>query len=62
MVEQLDKNTRSLLQEEHTSESSIGQGGETCIGNADVPIHFPNAIEEFQALIEEIRNQSLMTT
>ena len=28
----------------------------------DVPIHFPNAIEEFQALIEELKNHTLMTT
>ena len=62
MVEQLEKNAASLLQEEHTSDNPIGQEGTTCIGNADVTIHFPNVIEEFQALIEEMRNQSLMTT
>ena len=62
MVEQLEKNVASLLQEEHTSNNPIRQEWIQDIGNADVPIHFLNPIEEFQALIEEMRNQSLMTT
>ena len=30
--------------------------GTTSIGNIDVPIHFPNDIEDFQVLIEELKN------
>ena len=62
MIEQLEKNAANFLQEEHASDSLIGQEGKTCIGNVDVPIHFLNAIKDFQALIKELMNQSLMTT
>ena len=56
MVEQLEKNTTSFLQEEHASDSSIGQEGTPSMGNVNVLIHFPNVIEEFQSLIEELKN------
>ena len=62
MVEQLKKNATNLMQEEHTSNNRTRQEGTTSIGNADVPIHFLNSIEEFQALINEMRNLCLMTT
>ena len=45
MVEQLEKNATSFLQDEHSSDSLTGQ--EASIGNVDVPIHFPNATEDF---------------
>ena len=54
MVEQLEKNATSFLQEEHASNNLTRQ--EANIGNVDVPIHFPNVIKEFQALIEELNN------
>ena len=60
IVEQLEKNLASFLQEEHASDSPNRQ--EAVIGNVDVPIHFPNAIDEFQVLIEELKNHILMTT
>ena len=56
MVEQLKKNATSLLQEEHTSASPTRQEGTVGVCNVDVPIHFPNAIEELQDLIGEKRN------
>ena len=28
----------------------------------DAPIHFPNAIEKFKALIEELKNHNLVAT
>ena len=62
MVEQLEKNATSFLQEEHGSDIPIGQEGTTSICNVDVPINFPNDIEEFKALIGEMKNQSLMIT
>ena len=60
MVEQLEENATSFLQEQHASYSLTRQEGSACIGNVDAPIHFPNAIREFQALIEELKNQSVM--
>ena len=60
MIEQLEKN--AFLKDEHASESLIGQEGTTCIDNVDVPIHFLNDVKDFQALNEELMNQSLMTT
>ena len=45
MVEQLEKNATNFLQEECASDNPIGQ--EADIGNVDVSIHFPNAIEKF---------------
>ena len=41
VVEQLERNAKSFLQEEHASDNLIGQ--ETSIGNVDVSTHFPNA-------------------
>ena len=49
MVEQREKNVANFLQEEYASDNPIGQ--KTGVGNVDVPIHFPKAIEKFQALI-----------
>ena len=60
MVEQLEENATSFLQEQHASYSLTRQEGSACIGNVDAPIHFPNAIREFQALIEELKSQSVM--
>ena len=47
MVEQFEENAASFLQEEHVSDNQTRQERTTNIGNVDVPIHFPNAIEEF---------------
>ena len=60
MVEQLERNAVNFLQEEYASDSPIEQ--EVGIGNVDVPINFPNAIKQFQALIEELKNHKSMTT
>ena len=59
MVEQLKINATNFLKE-YASDNPIEQGAS--IGNVDVSIHFPNAIEKFQALIEEIKIQNLVTT
>ena len=53
MVEQLERNAANFLQEGYASDNPIGQ--EADIGNVDVPIHFPNVIEKFQALIKELK-------
>ena len=60
MVEQLKKNKINFLQEEYASDSPTRQ--EADIGNVDAPIHFPNVIEKFQALIEELKNHNLVAT
>ena len=48
-----------FTQEEYALDNPVGQ--EAGIGNVDVPIHFPNSIEQFQALIEELKIQNLVT-
>ena len=58
MVEQLEKNATSFLQEEHSSNSPTGQKAD--IGNINVPILFANTIGDFHAVIEELKNQSLI--
>ena len=62
MVEKLEKNIVSFHREAHALDNPTGQKGIVGIGNVDVPIHFPNITVEFQDLIEEMKNQSLMTT
>ena len=57
IVERLEKNTTSFLQEEHSSDSPIRQ--EADIGNVDVPIHFASTTGDFQASIDELKSQSL---
>ena len=56
MVEQLEKNAASFFQEEHASNNPTRQKGIANISNIDISIYFPNTIEEFEALIEELEN------
>ena len=58
MVEQSEKNASSFLQEEHSSGNPTRQ--EANIGNINVPIHFANTTGDFHAVIEELKNQSLI--
>ena len=56
MVKQLEKNAASFFKKEHASNIPTGPKGIASINNIDVSIYFPNAIEEFEALIEESKN------